>query len=233
MTVNVVGAGLAGCEAAFALANRGIDVVLYEMRPNKMTPAHKTDMFGELVCSNSLKAMRHGSAAGLLKEEMRRLGSVCLNAADKASVAAGGALAVDRKLFSEEITKVISSHPKITLKREEVTKVPEGPTVIATKAYQKALKNCSERTNFTSLMRRRPLYRQTVLITVRFSKPQGITGATMIISTALLPKKSITRFTTRLSLPKRWNSKPLKRRFSGCMRDVCRLRLWRKGEEIL
>ncbi len=132
MTVNVVGAGLAGCEAAFALANRGIDVVLYEMRPNKMTPAHKTDMFGELVCSNSLKAMRHGSAAGLLKEEMRRLGSVCLNAADKASVAAGGALAVDRKLFSEEITKVISSHPKITLKREEVTKVPEGPTVIAT-----------------------------------------------------------------------------------------------------
>ena len=131
MTVNVVGAGLAGCEAAYALANRGMDVVLYEMRPQKMTPAHKTDLFAELVCSNSLKAMRHGSAAGLLKEEMRRLGSVCLAAADKASVAAGGALAVDRKLFSEEITRVISSHPKITVKKEEVTSVPNGPTIIA------------------------------------------------------------------------------------------------------
>ena len=99
-TVKVIGAGLAGCEAAYCLANKGIKVSLYEMKPIKKSPAHKTELFAELVCSNSLKAARIESAAGLLKEEMRRLGSVCLEAADKFSVPAGGALAVEREGFS-------------------------------------------------------------------------------------------------------------------------------------
>ena len=103
-TVQVIGAGLAGVEAANQIAKRGISVDLYEMKPIKKSPAHKSDNFAELVCSNSLKASRIDSAAGLLKEEMRLFGSVCLDAADKASVAAGGALAVDRDIFSSLIT---------------------------------------------------------------------------------------------------------------------------------
>lgn len=131
--VCVIGAGLAGCEAAFQLAERGISVKLIEMKPKKMTPAHKNTDFAELVCSNSLKAARVDSAAGLLKEEMRRLGSVCLLAADECSVAAGGALAVDREKFSRIITEKISSHPNIEIVSEIAEKIPEdGITVIAT-----------------------------------------------------------------------------------------------------
>ncbi len=129
----VLGAGLAGCEAAMQLANRGIKVELYEMKPLKKTPAHKSDFFAELVCSNSLKAKRIDSAAGLLKEEMRILGSVCLNAADKSSVEAGGALAVDRDIFSSIITEEIKKHPNISIKNEVVEKIPSDcVTVIAT-----------------------------------------------------------------------------------------------------
>ncbi len=132
-TVKVIGAGLAGCEAAFQLAERGIAVVLYEMKPLKKSPAHKSDLFAELVCSNSLKAARVDSAAGLLKEEMRRFGSVCLGAADKCSVAAGGALAVDRDIFSSLITEKIKSHPNIKVVNEVIKKIPrDGVTVIAT-----------------------------------------------------------------------------------------------------
>ena len=131
--INVIGAGLAGCEAAFTIANKGIKVNLYEMKPTKKTPAHKNDNFAELVCSNSLKANRIDSAAGLLKEEMRRLGSVCLEAADICSVAAGGALAVDRELFAQFITEKIKNHPNITVINEVVTEIPnDGITVIAT-----------------------------------------------------------------------------------------------------
>lgn len=131
--INVIGAGLAGCEAAYAIANKGIKVKLYEMKPVKKTPAHKNDNFGELVCSNSLKANRVDSAAGLLKEEMRRFSSLCLEAADSCSVAAGGALAVDRDLFSQYITEKIKNHPNITVINEVVTEIPdEGVTVIAT-----------------------------------------------------------------------------------------------------
>jgi len=126
----VVGAGLAGCEAANTIANSGYDVTLYEMKPRYHTPAHKTDKFAELVCSNSLKAMRVDSAAGLLKEEMRRLGSVCLAAADKSSVAAGGALAVDRDIFSEEITNSILQNPKITVVNERIDSIPEDSICI-------------------------------------------------------------------------------------------------------
>ena len=133
MYINVIGAGLAGCEAAMQIANRGIDVRLYEMKPHKRTPAHKTDLFGELVCSNSLKAMRVESAAGLLKEEMRRLGSFLMQCADKCQVPAGGALAVDRDIFARLVTEGIQAHPRITVIHEEITEIPaDAITVIAT-----------------------------------------------------------------------------------------------------
>lgn len=131
--VTVIGGGLAGCEAAWQLAFRGIKTELIEMKPVKKTPAHKSDLLAELVCSNSLKAARIDSAAGLLKEEMRRLNSVCLLAADKCAVPAGGALAVDRDIFSQIITEKIKSHPNITVKTKIVTEIPkDGITVIAT-----------------------------------------------------------------------------------------------------
>ena len=131
--VTVIGAGLAGCEAACQLSRRGIKVDLIEMKPKKKSPAHKMDNFAELVCSNSLKASRVDSAAGLLKEEMRRFGSVCLDAADKCSVAAGGALAVDRDIFSSLITEQIKNDPNINLISEIATDIPkDGITVIAT-----------------------------------------------------------------------------------------------------
>ena len=131
MKVKIIGAGLAGCEAAYALATRGVEVDLYEMKPHRRSPAHHNDNFAELVCSNSLKAARLDSAAGLLKEEMRRLGSVCMNAAEKTSVAAGGALAVDRDLFSGIITKVIKNHPKINVISEEVNEInPDEITIV-------------------------------------------------------------------------------------------------------
>ena len=132
MNVDVIGAGLAGCEAAWALAERGFQVRLYEMKPKKRTPAHRYDGLAELVCSNSLKAARVGSAAGMLKAEMRLLGSLILEAADKTSVPAGGALAVNREQFSDYITEKVSSHPNITLISEEITEFPKKNTVIAT-----------------------------------------------------------------------------------------------------
>ncbi|MBQ4341517.1 MAG: methylenetetrahydrofolate--tRNA-(uracil(54)-C(5))-methyltransferase (FADH(2)-oxidizing) TrmFO [Clostridia bacterium] len=130
--VTVVGAGLAGCEAAWQLAQAGIPVRLIEMKPQKFTPAHKYKGFAELVCSNSLKAERIGSAAGMLKEEMRRLGSVTMLCAERARVSAGGALAVDRTRFSDEVTARIRSHPLITVEEREVADIPEGRVIIAT-----------------------------------------------------------------------------------------------------
>ena len=130
--VTVVGGGLAGCEAAWALASRGIPVVLYEMKPQKYSPAHSYPGLGELVCSNSLKAMRIGSAAGMLKEEMRRLGSLILQAAQETAVSAGGALAGDRTAFSDFITQKIVGHPLIQVVSQEVTELPQGPAVVAT-----------------------------------------------------------------------------------------------------
>lgn len=131
MTVSVIGAGLAGCEAAWQLACRGIPVTLYEMKPVKFSPAHHYEGFAELVCSNSLKASRVGSAAGLLKEEMYRLGSIVVRCARETAVPAGGALAVDRYLFSDRMTKTVTEHPMITVRHEEVTQIPEGPVIIA------------------------------------------------------------------------------------------------------
>lgn len=129
----VIGGGLAGCEAAYRLAENGIKVDLYEMKPLKHSPAHKSDMLAELVCSNSLKASRIDSAAGLLKEEMRILGSVCLKAAGTCSVPAGGALAVDRESFSAFVTETVNNHPNINVKHEIVNEIDENEvTVIAT-----------------------------------------------------------------------------------------------------
>ena len=133
MKVSVIGAGLAGCECAWQLAKRGVSVDLYEMKPKKASPAHKLESFAELVCSNSLRGAGIETAPGLLKEEMRRLDSLIIGVADKTQVPAGGALAVDRNGFSEQITEEIRNHENITVIHEEITdKLPEGIVVIAT-----------------------------------------------------------------------------------------------------
>ena len=131
-TVKVIGAGLAGSEAAWQLAQRGIQVELYEMKPHKKSPAHHTDTFAELVCSNSLRGDKIENAVGLLKEELRRLDSLIIQCADATRVEAGGCLAVDRHGFSALVTEKIRNHPNITVIDEEVTAVPEGPVIIAT-----------------------------------------------------------------------------------------------------
>ena len=130
-TVKVIGAGLAGSEAAYQLAKRGYEVDLYEMRPNKMTEAHKTGDFAELICSNSLRAAAVTNAVGLLKEEMRRLDSLVIRAADQTRVEAGGALAVDRELFSKYITNELTNNELIHIHHEEVTDILDGPLIIA------------------------------------------------------------------------------------------------------
>ena len=133
MQINVLGAGLAGSEAALWLADRGVAVDLYEQKPARFSPAHKSAGFAELICSNSLKAERPDSASGLLKLEMRAMGSHLLDAAETARVAAGGALAVDRDKFSEAVTQMVENHPGITVHREEVTSLPEDrPVLVAT-----------------------------------------------------------------------------------------------------
>jgi len=132
MKVKVIGAGLAGCEAAWQLAKRGIEVELTEMKPKKRTPAHVAEGFAELVCSNSFRGDDLSNAVGLLKEEMRRMGSIIMECADKHKVPAGGALAVDRVAFSEEVTERIKNHPLITVVEDEVTDIPEGRVIIAT-----------------------------------------------------------------------------------------------------
>ncbi len=131
--LTIVGAGLAGSEAAWQAAERGVRVMLYEMRPVRNTPVHKTGHCAELVCSNSLGSLNEPSAPFLLKEELRRLNSLVIRSADRHAVPAGAALAVDREAFSAEITRALESHPRITLKREEVRELPEkGPVIIAT-----------------------------------------------------------------------------------------------------
>ena len=132
MTVKVIGAGLAGSEAAWQLARRGISVELIEMKPEKKTPAHHSDDFAELVCSNSLRGDRLENAVGLLKEELRRCGSLIMECAEATRVEAGGCLAVDRQGFSRMVTEKIRSHPNITVVSREVTRVPDGPVIIAT-----------------------------------------------------------------------------------------------------
>ena len=130
--VKVIGAGLAGSEAAWQLAQRGLQVELYEMKPEKKSPAHHVDTFAELVCSNSLRGDRLENAVGLLKEELRRMDSLIIACADATRVEAGGCLAVDRQGFSDLVTEKIRNHPNIKVIPGEVTEVPEGPVIIAT-----------------------------------------------------------------------------------------------------
>ena len=146
MKATVIGAGLAGSEAAWQLASRGVDVTLYEMKPKKRTPAHEGDGFAELVCSNSLRSDRIQNAVGLLKEEMRALGSLILEAADATRVPAGGALAVDREGFSVYVTDKLKAFPNLTVVEEELTELPASPAIVATgpltsDALSKAIEN--------------------------------------------------------------------------------------------
>ena len=131
-TVTVLGAGLAGSECAWQLARRGVRVRLVEMKPNKMTPAHSSPLFAELVCSNSLRSDELSNAVGLLKAEMRKMGSLIMASADQNRVAAGGALAVDREGFSRTITETLRSHPNVEIIQAEATEIPEGEVVVAT-----------------------------------------------------------------------------------------------------
>ncbi|MGD2120614.1 MAG: methylenetetrahydrofolate--tRNA-(uracil(54)-C(5))-methyltransferase (FADH(2)-oxidizing) TrmFO [Gemmatimonadota bacterium] len=131
-TIHVVGGGLAGCEAAFSLAERGHKVRVYEMRPACPTPAHQTDRLGELVCTNSFKSKDPSNAHGQLKREMRALGSLLLSVADRVQVPAGSALAVDRRLFAEAMTEAVEEHPGIEVIRAEITALPDGPGIICT-----------------------------------------------------------------------------------------------------
>ena len=130
--VNVIGAGLAGCEAAYQIAKRGVKVRLFEMKPEKKSPAHKSDLFAELVCSNSLRSLQIFNAVGLLKEEMRRLDSLIMRAADETAVPAGASLAVDREKFSAYITNEIKNNENIEVISGEIIDIPEGITVVAT-----------------------------------------------------------------------------------------------------
>ena len=129
--VTIIGAGLAGSEAAWQCAKRGIEVVLYEMRPKKYPPAFSTEGFAELVCSNSLRSNSLNNAVGILKEEMRQLDSLIMRAADLAQVPAGSALAVDRHLFSDFVTETLKNHPLVTVVHEEVDTIPQGPVIVA------------------------------------------------------------------------------------------------------
>src|SRR5687767_15859279 len=135
MRVHIIGGGLAGSEAAWQAASLGVPVTLYEMRPVRPTAVHKTDRLAELVCSNSFRGDKLDNAVGLLKEEMRRLGSLVMRAADAARVPAGAALAVDREQFAEHVTQAIASNPLITLSRAEISSVPgdsDEPVIVAT-----------------------------------------------------------------------------------------------------
>src|SRR3982750_1125512 len=125
MAIRIVGGGLAGCEAAWQAASLGVPVVIHEMRPVRATAVHKTDRLAELVCSNSLRGDKLDNAVGLLKEEMRRLGSLVIRAAEASRVPAGAALAVDRERFADTITQTLSAHPLITIVRDEIVSIPE------------------------------------------------------------------------------------------------------------
>ena len=133
--IHVIGGGLAGSEAAWQAASLGVPVFIHEMRPVQPTAVHKTDRLAELVCSNSFRGDKLDNAVGLLKAEMRRLDSIVMRAADATRVPAGAALAVDRNLFAEEVTRAVSSHPLVTIVREEMPRIPavhDGPVIVAT-----------------------------------------------------------------------------------------------------
>ena len=187
MNVTVIGAGLAGSECAWQLAQRGIQVELHEMKPEKMTPAHTTEYFAELCCSNSLRGAALENAVGLLKEELRRLDSLILQCADATRVEAGGALAVDRHGFARLVTEKVRSHPNITVIPGEVTEIPEGEVIIASgpltsTRWRKRCKGCwgSTATSISST-RRHPWCPPRVWIWTMPGWAPGMTRAQMIM----------------------------------------------------
>ena len=186
--VTVVGAGLAGSEAAWQLAKRGIRVRLVEMKPAKMTPAHVSPDFAELVCSNSFRSDELSNAVGLLKEELRRLDSLIMRCADAHRVPAGGALAVDRVAYARMVTETIRSHPNIELVSEEVTEIPDGEVIIASgplPAMPSARPSpaAARTATCTFTMRRRPSSALTALIWTAPSLPPAMTRERRIMST--------------------------------------------------
>ena len=189
--VTVIGGGFAGVEAAWQAARLGAHVRLYEMRPVKQTPAHRTDKLAEIVCSNSLKSDEPGSAPYLLKEELRRAGSLVMDAAEATRVPAGAALAVDRHRFAELITERIESEPLIEIVREEVTRIPERDiTIIATGPL-----SSETLINSTFTMLSLQSSPPTQLTLVLPSKPPVTIKAATIISIVLLTRSSMRRFT--------------------------------------
>ena len=180
----IIGAGLAGCEAALWLAGRGVQVTLYEQKPVRFSPAHKSAGFAELVCSNSLKAERPDSASGLLKLEMRAMGSRLLPCAESARVAAGGALAVDRDRFSAAVTACVENEPNITVVRREVTAIDESaPLLVASGpltegALRRGHRGAGGRAGAQLLRRRRPpSSRPKALTMARSSRPPAMAAA--------------------------------------------------------
>lgn len=150
-TIQVIGGGLAGTEAAWQIAQAGVPVILYEMRPLRTSPAHHSAELAELVCSNSFGAMETDRASGLLHEELRRLGSIIIKTADKHSVPAGGALAVDRGVFSTELTQTLENHPLIELRRTEVTEIPQDEVVVLTSGPLTSPDLAQDLQNFTGM----------------------------------------------------------------------------------
>ena len=228
MCVTVIGAGLAGCEAAWQLAQRGIFVRLCEMKPRKMTPAHHSPGFAELVCSNSLRSDQLENAVGLLKEELRRCGSLILRCADQTRVEAGGALAVDREGFSAAVTAAVRNHPNITIAQGEAAAIPDGEVVVASgpltsDALSQAIAGLfpeNRRLNFST--RRPPSSPLTALIWITPGLPPGTTGGRRTTSTVRCPRRSTCPFGGSCAPPRR-------RRFTAsrtktCSRAVCRWR---------
>ena len=196
--VSVIGAGLAGCEAAWALARRGIDVTLYEMKPVKYSPAHHYEGFAELVCSNSLKAMRLNSAAGLLKAEMKAMDSLVVRCAEQTAVSAGGALAVDREAFSDAMSKAIRELPNVTVVTGEVTELPAGNVIVASgpltsEALSETIGRLCGEKYLSFYDASAPLSQRTPLIWSGCTLPPGTTGARRSISTAPSTKRSMRR----------------------------------------
>ena len=220
--VIVIGAGLAGSEAAWQLAQRGIPVELREMKPQKMTPAHHSGDFGELVCSNSLRSDQLENAVGLLKEELRRCGSLIMACADAHRVEAGGALAVDRHAFSAAITEKIRSHPNITVVEGEVLDIPEEGNVIV------ASGPLTSDPLAQAIASRYPQNSYLHFFDAAPGLPPGTTGAPRITSTAPSPRRS-TRHSGRPSPPPR-RRRSTALRTPGYLRAACPWRSWPGGD---
>lgn len=232
--VTVVGAGFAGCEAAWTLAQNGIPVTLWEMKPRKFSPAHHSPDFAELICSNSFKASRLESAAGLLKAEMERLGSLCVPCAKETAVAAGGALAVDRDRFSALVTEKIRNHPLITVREGEVTEIPDGNVIIATgpltsEALSAAIGELISAEYLSFFDAAAPIVEASSIDMDKVFFAARYGRGTMTISTAPLTRRAMRSSPRNWQTPRAWSSRSLKSGTSRSMRAVCPLKSWPAG----